>query len=205
MLEFGVELKDLSIDKILEKAWMGSLFILYFFKKVYDFIKSKLKKDKSINFDIKQLSLIYEKLIECRLQFNASRVTITQFHNGDYYYSNNSILKMSITHETDEEGVSRVIDNYQNVNVSKYNKFLDSLMKEEMISYSDISNTETHHDDDMLLDLKVYGTESFNAIKLMDKKGNIIGFIALSFSDNVFIDNAKFKEYSNMVSFLLRK
>jgi hypothetical protein len=202
MFEFGI--KGFTIDTILEHIYVTIVFVIYVAVRVYKFIKKKLKKT-NISNELNSLSVIYEKLIELRLLFGASRVTITQFHNGEYYVNDTSILKMSITHETDEDGTARVIDKYQSININKYNKFLIALDKNDVVSYNNVSSIESHYDDDMLLDLKLYGTESFYSVKLHNTKGQIFGFISLSFNENKEIDITEFKEYANMIGFLLRK
>lgn len=202
MLGIDLDLADLA--KFLENTWWLFGLVIYFINNWIIKFRNKYKHEGQVEHDIKNLSLIYERLIKCRLFFNASRVTITQFHNGEKYYSNNSILKMSITHESDDDGISRVFNNYQNTLVSKYNKFIEILLKQEIVDYKKVSILPTTHEDDMLLGLKISGTETFYAIKLLSKNSNVIGFLSLSFDEDKEIDVDKFKEFANMISFSLR-
>jgi hypothetical protein len=203
-MDLGFEWKLSDVAAFIDNIGCVIFIFIFLFNKLINKLKSKYLKKNHIKEDVERISNIYERLIKCRLYFNASRITITQFHNGEKYYSNNSILKMSITHESDDDGVSRVINSYQNILVSKYNKFIESLLREEVLSYRIVSELNTTHEDDMVLDLKVSGTEAFYAIKLLSKNGDIIGFISLSFDEDKDINIEKYKEYANMIGFSLR-
>lgn len=202
MLGIDMDLADLV--KFLENTWWLFGIILYYINNRISKFRNKYKHEGQVEHDIKNLSLIYERLIKYRIDFNASRITITQFHNGEKYYSNNSILKMSITHESDDDGVSRVFNDYQNILVSRYNKFIEILLKEEIVQYKKISELPSTYQDDMLLDLKLRGTENFYSIKLLSKSGNIIGFLSLCFIGDEELDIDKFKEFGNIIGFSLR-
>lgn len=169
------------------------------------YYKHKKKKKSSIKVSSDKLKQIHEKLTECRIEFDASRVTITQFHNGDYYYSTNSILKMSVTHESTDQSTSKIMDDYQSLSANKYHKFLTNLVNSDFVYYKDVNLEQTDHEDDMLLDLQVNNNTTFIACKLLSKEGNIIGFITMSFVyEKEELDIKRFKEYVNMISFLLR-
>ena len=131
---------------------------------------------------------------------------MTQFHNGDHYYSNSSILKMSVTHETTDDSTTRIIESCQNILVSKYHKFLDSLLKEELLTYNSIQS-KTKKDDDMIMLLKVGGIQTYYAVKLLNQKDEVIGFFSISYCNQRKLDENMlniFKDYGNTISFLLR-
>ncbi len=198
----------MSIDpeQLVDSIGMIIILLGYGFKKIRDWVRTtKTKKKSKIEDTVKNLDSLYEKIIECRLQFDACRVSINQFHNGDYFYSNNSILKMSMTHETTDDSTRKINDHYQNILVSKYYKFINNLVSKDIVVYNDIEDSNSN-DDEMVLDLKINGTTDFYAMKLRNNNGHVIGFLTMSFCDKPKeeVDLDDFREYGEIVSFILR-
>lgn len=54
--------------------------------------------------------LVQEILSELRREFDCDRVTISQFHNGDYFASGTSVQKVTLTHYTVRPGVTHPAD-----------------------------------------------------------------------------------------------
>lgn len=198
-----------EVDKLIDSLALIVIGISVTIKKIKDYIRNRRNKNKDkfrVEGSSKNMSLVYEKIIECRVDLGGCRVNVTQFHNGDHYYSNSSILKMSVTHETTDDSTTRIIESCQNILVSKYHKFLDSLLKEDVIIYDDIQS-KTKKDDDMIMLLKVGGIQTYYAVKLFNQKNEVTGFISVSFCNQRKLDENMlniFKDYGNMISFLLR-
>lgn len=197
---------EINIEDILNGLFGVVIVFGYLSKKFSDWLKNRKKRTNSkIEVSSNKLKHIQEKLTECRIEFDASRITITQFHNGDYYYSTNSILKMSVTHESTDPSTSKIFDQYQNLLANKFHKFLTNLVNSDFVYYKNVNLEQTDHEDDMLLDLQVNNNVTFIASKLLSKEGNIIGFITMSFVyEKEELDIKRFKEFVNMISFLLR-
>ena len=86
---------NIGADSLSEAIAVVIFFVGFIGKKFREWFiaRNKIKKNK-IEESAKKLDKLYTKIIECRHNFDACRVSINQFHNGDYYYSNNSILKI---------------------------------------------------------------------------------------------------------------
>jgi len=74
---------------------------------------------------------VNEVLTELRLQLDCARVYISQFHNGGDFFSGESILKFSITHESCSLGVAQTIDQQQGVLLTRFVEKLKILQEDE--------------------------------------------------------------------------
>lgn len=75
-------------------------------------------------------SHVNEILTEMRVNVDAARVYIAQFHNGGDFFSGESILKFSVTHESCTLGVEQTIDQQQGVLLTRFVEKLKILQEE---------------------------------------------------------------------------
>lgn len=97
-------------------------------------LKSKKCKNswvckKGIDFT-KLHSQVNEILTELRIRLDSARISITQFHNGGDFFSGESILKFSVTHESCALGVEQTIDQQQGVLLTRFIEKLKLLQTE---------------------------------------------------------------------------
>ena len=76
-------------------------------------------------------SQVNEVLTELRIELDCARVYISQFHNGGDFFSGESILKFSITHESCSLGVAQTIDQQQGVLLTRFVEKLKILQEDE--------------------------------------------------------------------------
>jgi hypothetical protein len=76
-------------------------------------------------------SRVNEMLTEMRLQLDCARTYVSQFHNGGDFFSGESILKFSITHESCGLGVEQTIETQQGVLLTRFVEKLKLLQEEE--------------------------------------------------------------------------
>jgi len=74
---------------------------------------------------------VNEVLTEVRIQLDCARAYIAQFHNGGDFFSGESILKFSITHESCSLGVEQTIDQQQGVLLTRFIEKLKILQEDE--------------------------------------------------------------------------
>lgn len=74
---------------------------------------------------------VNEVLTELRLQLDCARVYISQFHNGGDFFSGESILKFSLTHESCSLGVAQTMDQQQGVLLTRFVEKLKILQEDE--------------------------------------------------------------------------
>lgn len=132
---FGI-FKTISLD-----TWfaIGAATISFLLGLTITFIRQiKHKKCKNIYFcqgsskDFTKLhSQINEILTEIRLELDSARAYICQFHNGGDFFSGESILKFSITHESCALGVEQTIDQQQGVLLTRFIEKLKILQEDQ--------------------------------------------------------------------------
>ena len=132
-------------------------------------IKDALDKDKEL----------LENLEELREEYSADRLTIFQFHNGGDFYTGKSMQKMSLTYESAENGIQRLMPNRQNIPVSACNSSLKPLLEEWNTKYVDV---EKEFPESLC---KLYQLEAGNKSTyqwgLFDLDGKAIGVFTLDY------------------------
>ena len=122
----------IELPKIVESiAWWvaGGLGIGLGVKK---FWKSKKKTD---NFIIIH-SEINELLTELRLISDSMRVSVLQFHNGEYFMDGISMRKFSITHESSHKGYTSQAIKFKNTLCSLFIPLLTRVIENKPLIYS---------------------------------------------------------------------
>lgn len=76
-------------------------------------------------------SQINEVLTELRLELDCARSYIVQFHNGGDFFSGESILKFSVTHESCGLGIQQTIDQQQGVLLTRFVEKLKILQEDD--------------------------------------------------------------------------
>ena len=70
---------------------------------------------------------VWEILTEIRLRGNASRVSLTQFHNGGKYANGASMRRMSITHQSCDQKISSTMQFRQDALASRFVEMVEML------------------------------------------------------------------------------
>lgn len=104
----------------------------------YKYGEYKAKKN---NKELSQARLIQTILEQQLVEHNAQRAFVLQRHNGGKYGTGKSMNKLSTTYEALEEGVSAEFHNYQNLPISLYSNFVDSVTKGNSI-YPDVEEID---------------------------------------------------------------
>ncbi len=110
------------------------------------YLDNKLgKKKKDIITDALEIGeQVITKLESIKEKYHADRVWITQFHNGgNFYPTGKSIAKFSMVYETVGAGIPSVQQNFQNIPVSLFNKSMNHLLENDLISIPDFKDDDT--------------------------------------------------------------
>lgn len=134
------------------------------------FLKS-LRKDNFIQIH----SDINERLSELRIQSNAMRASIMQFHNGEYYADGISMRKFSISHESSHKGYYPQVLKFKNSLCSLFTVLLEKMMENKSIIHSVESLSEHGHTKHFFEDEFI----SHFAILPLKSKGIIVGFLSV--------------------------
>jgi len=119
------------------------------------------------NIDFIQVhSQIHESLTELRIQTDAARTQVIQFHNGEYFMDGVSMRKFSLTHESLSRGVSADDPRIKGLLCSMFVPLMNFVIKNEanVISVYDIPHSfckqffeENNVEGFVVLPLKVRG------------------------------------------------
>jgi len=107
------------------------LSVIYFTKK-YKELKNKQEQN-SLNVNSKdgyKHTTIHELLTALRIQLNADRVQLAQFHNGGKFLEGSPMKRFSVSHESCRPGVSMESVNLHNILVSLF-WCMVSMLKED--------------------------------------------------------------------------
>lgn len=128
---------------------------------------------------------IRDLLIEARVSQDADRAKLFQFHNGDFYVSGESVMKLSMTHVVMASGVAYPhLSNtaYNSIPTSYLTRLLGSLHENDVV----IVKTDELEDDHYMKHIFVsHGVKSSIMTIVKDAKNNWIGVIVCSWIKEV--------------------
>ena len=169
-MEIGLELGYIIAALISAGVTFGSMWC-----------KGKIKerKDKVFNYDPNLHSNVMTALEYMRQETEADRVYILEFHNGEHYFSGRSQQKFSCTYEVVSEGISREVQDLQNIRISSMHYLIKDVVQGETFM---CKNVEEFCDD---LSFKSFmetrGVMSMFARPIKTLNGKIIGIVVMDF------------------------
>jgi hypothetical protein len=141
--------------------------------------KIKARRDKVFNYDPQLHSNVMTALEFMRSETEADRVYILEFHNGEHYFSGRSQQKFSCTYEVVNEGISREVQNLQNIRISSMHYLIKDVVEE---------NTFICKDSDKFCEdlsfrslMEARGIKSMFARPIKTLNGKIIGVLVMDF------------------------
>jgi hypothetical protein len=138
---------------------------------VHRFWKSKTKTDNFILIH----SEINERLTELRVSSNSMRVSVMQFHNGEYYMDGISMRKFSVSHESSYKGYTSQALKFKNTLCSLFIPLVTKVLENRPLIYSvdalpENSFTKHFFEDEFI--------SHFSCLPLKNKNTNV-GFILI--------------------------
>lgn len=161
-------------------------FSLSFFKELLVILKEIFvwgyKKKKTLKEDLESAEKIMRILHAIEEDYEADRVLVYQFHNGEYFYTGHSIDKMSNTHEVVSKGVSREQVNSSSIFTSPFRSMLRDLLDQNVVVYSDVDLIEDYNSKVFFLER---GVQSVVMTLLRDRSDRPVGMLCVEFVKNV--------------------
>lgn len=143
------------------------------------------KKSKVIfgrfNKNIETRLKIKEILTELLHRFQAQRVAIFNYHNGDYSRSGFPFDYVSIVYEQVDHNTVPLIENFQKLPISMFTELLDTIVRNEKSGFV-MQSVETETGD-ALMQLKAFGVNTGYYFILTPKTQD--GVLTLSFSNKI--------------------
>lgn len=201
---------DIQVKEFFEGLILIIVFLTAGYKTIKEYIieKKYVRKNNLTNLATFNQN-VYEKMVELRMEFNADRILLFRFHNGQTFIgesTNNSIVKMTCTHETVHGGVEKILKNYQAVLVSNYPNFLKTLVSNNFLAYEDLSHL--NDDDTFAYEMKHNANESLYLHKICSKNNNVIGFIIICYTHlnkKPILNFEYFEEKIKAINYLINK
>lgn len=162
-------------------ALIGTLFS----SPLHEWVKSKQKK-KTTKDPVKQAidvaAKIDDKLNTIRMNLNADKAWILQFHNGSGLYpTGKSFSKFSMLYESVEIGIDTTRLIYKDVPVVAYYKFIEGVYKDRYISIDDITNPLLTEHYDLLSSATLHGFKGFHAFGIFNLDDKMIGIMGFEY------------------------
>lgn len=182
-----------------ETAWIGYLTIIavvlagglfavsgLLVKAIHNFkqISASLKNQKKdYTKQIKNESNITPLLSDIRHNTYADRICILQYHNGVHSIANNSLLKVSMTHERLGLNASSIINQVQNWPANYLGKINNEAFNHRYVSHQDIETLLTCPDLRGLYEqVKGSGVKSIYCFPLHDAFGQVFGIGVIQYT-----------------------
>lgn len=122
-----------------------------------------------------KIDQILDNLME---ETGADRAYVFQFHNGSYFYTGNSIDKMTNTHEKVGKGVSHEQLKYRDVGTAPFRFLVEQIIKARIYTCNDTSDINHYNTKLMMLDR---GSKAFSIKVMFDSRKRPVGFIGIDF------------------------
>lgn len=150
---------------------------------VYNMRNRKLLKN------IENSNVINELLNEIRIETQANRIFICQFHNGTNYLNEDwHSYNFSCTYESKDMELKELMPQVKSEKISKHPQFIQKILNEKYLIFDD--KNENQDDYAYLYLTAQYSLDDFIVVKIENTRKEIIGFICANWS-NVTIDKAK--------------
>jgi len=166
----------MSLGQILAGVIIGAVAL--WMRKLRTYVKKQ-----TVNTSISDNMMLKQLITEIRTYYDADRVELYQFHNGDHYVSGASIQKVSLSHFATARGVSvPVTATRLNMPIGYVVTITDDLLKKPFVFYS----SEDLFDESYFRSLLRYGGAKSALLRgVFSQKHNLIGFIVISWFENV--------------------
>ena len=169
-MEVGLELGYIIAALISAAVTLGSMWCK---------AKIKERKEKIFNYDPNLHSNVMTALEYMRRETEADRVYILEFHNGEHYFSGRSQQKFSCTYEVVNEGISREVQDLQNIRISSMHYLIKDVVQGETFMCKDVG--EFCDDLSFKSFMETRGIKSMFVRPIKTLNGKIIGVVALDY------------------------
>lgn len=140
-----------------------------------------VKAQAAIDLKIMKEMDYYKELLK------ADRVLLFEFHNGQHYSNYRSALKMSASYEVYRAGLASTQESCTGLPIASMPHFVSAITNEGLVVCKDIEDIKDEMGSSYGFK-KSLGIKSFFDVALRDKAGNVIGFVAVQWNDEMPAD-----------------
>lgn len=176
------------MDEIIEVTKKIGLFlaeailVIYFCKQYVDKalghinIGAGVKKQNKIDLDIIKKMDYYKEIL------NADRIILFEFHNGQHYSNYRNALRLSASYEVYKAGLESTIEKCSGIPIGVIPRFISAITNEGIAKCADTD--DKNNDVTSVYEFKKsLNIGAFYDMAIHDRKGNIIGFVAVQWSE----------------------
>lgn len=174
-------MKDHLTPDVIQNISSLILLAFYFFNEQQKKkrIKKLSSKPEDLLSSLEKESKIYPILWEMMVSFRAMRIYIIQFHNGDKYYSGQSIQRYSMTHEIHDPAIGSIKKSYTAISMDvEMNSMVQLVIKDTILGINDVNKMMESEGKDILM---FSGVKSVYMYLIRNKKFQPIGLLYLTF------------------------
>lgn len=132
---------------------------------------------------VNNANVINDELEHILEEFGASRVWISQFHNGGHFYpTGKSIQKFSIFFECVKHAKDSIRAHFQNIPVNLFSRALSELLTNDYISIPDFKD-ETIATFGLKYVAEEHGSKSAYSFAIRNVEDRLIGVLTIAYTD----------------------
>jgi hypothetical protein len=147
---------------------------------------------RQVNFKITDL------ISELRMKTKASRVSLTQFHNGGKFADGSSMRRMSISHQSCDPKIGSTMQFRQDVLVSRFVEIIQQLRENN--SY--IRNTESLFESNTKKFHELHDIFAYSTLPLFCSDSLVVyGYITIEWCDLETLDNVDEKDVKGHIDY----
>ena len=190
------------LDTILDAAQnIGMAIGIIIFSIIYchQYIKkatSKLPIGVSVKKQNEEDLRIHEAMEHFKELLKADRVMVFEFHNGQHYSNYRSALKLSASYEVYRAGLTSNREKCTNLPISIMPAFISEITTKGIVECKNLEDIKekmpnTYHFK------KSLGIQAFYDVAIKDKDNNIIGFVAIQWTEAIPEEAEQHREVLN--------
>ena len=164
-----------EIEEHLDAIAILCAVIFYSFRQIYGWLMKKKKPTIDDNMVID--SKIYPILWSVINHYRATRVFIFQFHNGQHFYTGQSIQRMTVSHEVTARGIQKLRPTHDNILVPEW--FQREMMDIKADGIKWVSVNTALSTDPIHEWLQIYSIKSSCMIRLINKSGETVAVLGI--------------------------
>lgn len=172
---------ELNVADVIQMGIFVGVLTLYL---VIELKKIRIRRKRSLEENLKIDAEIYKILWHLQGTLKAIRVYVTQFHNGDNFYTGQSIQRQTVSHEVLMQDLGNGV---MSLKPTHTDVLIDSLNHEIIMQ---CARTGIYYEKNIaLVDrrqlapwMQYYGVKSLYYFRINDKKGRMIAMLNLHFN-----------------------
>lgn len=164
-----------EIEEHLDAIAILSAVVFYVFRQAYTWVMKKKKPTIDDNMVID--SKIYPILWSIISHYRATRVFVLQFHNGQHFYTGQSIQRMTVSHEVTARGIQKLRPTHDNILVPEW--FQREMMDIRIDGIKWVNSDRVLSNDPIHEWLQIYTIKSSCMIRLINKNGETVAILGI--------------------------